>query len=261
VRLRRLAFAPLLLVTVLGGLVAAPVGGAAIAATSGPGITSAVDADVVLTPIGKPTWIPVDLHVFSAPIGTAESGYAEFLDTAATILPPPNHVLDPTFGIGPGAPHPRPYDTEMGEGVAAAGFHQGQRFRVPEFSNGNGVWLSWMNVPCPRTPGTLGCSPDFKSGSSPDFKSGPIIPNKLFPIRVFGQDTHDGNFYSVLTDFTVPKLKGVQGHSHFPVFIADNRDFAPSGDTRPTGDYTYRLEMVDQSGAGWKIETTFVVGG
>jgi hypothetical protein len=253
VRLRRLAFAPILFFTVLVGLVAAPVGGAAMAGTSSPGTTAAVDAEqavVVLTPIGKPTWKPVDLHVFSAPIGTAESGYAEFLETAATILPPPNHVQDPTFGIGPGAPHPPPYDTEIGNGVAAAGFHQGQRFRVPEFSDGNAVWLAWMNVP---SPGTV--------GSSPDFKSGPIISNKLFPIRVFGQDTHDGKFYSVLTDFTVPKLKSVQGHSHFPVFIADNRDFAPTGDSRPTGDYTYRLEMVDQSGAGWKIETTFVVGG
>ncbi len=28
------------------------------------------------TPIGDPTWAPVDFHLFSAPIGTAASGYA-----------------------------------------------------------------------------------------------------------------------------------------------------------------------------------------
>ncbi|MCB0246149.1 MAG: hypothetical protein KDI12_22230, partial [Anaerolineae bacterium] len=33
---------------------------------------------VHIRPIGHPTWAPVDFHLFSAPVGTAESGYVEF---------------------------------------------------------------------------------------------------------------------------------------------------------------------------------------
>ena len=65
----------------------------------------------------RPAWMPVDFHMFSAPIGTAQSGYAEFVETMANLLPPPNHVLDPHLGIGPGAAHTGPYAAELGESV------------------------------------------------------------------------------------------------------------------------------------------------
>src|SRR3989442_11105670 len=83
---------------------------------------------VRLSPIGNPTWKSVDFHLFSAPVGTADTGYAEFLATTLAILPPPNHVFDPALGVGPGAPHPRPYDSEIADGVEALDFHEGVRF-------------------------------------------------------------------------------------------------------------------------------------
>jgi hypothetical protein len=48
------------------------------------------------------------VHLFSAPIGTAASGYAEFGETLAALLPPPNHRPHPDLGIGPGDPHSPP---------------------------------------------------------------------------------------------------------------------------------------------------------
>jgi hypothetical protein len=209
---------------------------------------------VRLTPIGNPTWKPVDFHLFSAPIGTAATGYAEFATTALAILPPPNHVFHPDLLVGPGAPHPPPYDSELADGVADLGFHEGVRFNTSEFSDGQGVFLVWMNVP---TPGT--------TGSSPDFTSGPIVPNSLFPIHVSGVLLHNGKVFDPNFAADVPPLDeslnppfDVDGHSHFPIFLADTADIGPPG-AKLRGSYEYQFEMTDQSGNGWRIEARFAV--
>jgi hypothetical protein len=212
------------------------------------------DDVVQLTRIGHPTWKPVDFHMFSAPIGTAASGYAEFGDTALAILPPPNHVVNPDLLVGPGAPHSPSYTNEVAHGVAELKYHQGQRFNTSEFSSGNGVWLVWMNVPKPGA-----------TGSSPDFDSGPIMLNSLFPIHVKAITLRNGaDFNPYVADVAVLALNAlttpfnVDGASHFPVFIADNMDFAPPG-TKPAGRYEYRITMLDQQGNGWSIVAQFTV--
>ena len=210
---------------------------------------------VRITPIGNPTWSPVDFHLFSAPVGTAASGYIEFLQTTLALLPPPNHVFHPQLGVGPGAAHAPPYDSELANGVATQGFREGTRFDLTtEFSNGAGVYLVWMNVPSPGT-----------TGSSPDFLSGAIIPNSLFPIHVTLKDLHSGKVFSGVQEFDVPKLDGnldppfaVDGHSHFPVFIGDNADFGPPGG-QVRGSYVYEITMIDQLGNGWRVEGHFVI--
>jgi hypothetical protein len=209
---------------------------------------------VRLTPIGAPTWKPVDFHLFSAPIGTAASNYAEFLDTMLAVLPPPNHVFHPALGVGPGAPHAPPYGSELADGVDDLGFNEGVRFDTAEFSNGEGVWLAWMNVPAPGT-----------TGSSPDFSSGPIIPNALFPIHFSGINVHNGKYFSNLGAADVPPLDGdlnppfnVDGHSHFPIFFADNADFGPSG-AKLRGSYEFQIVITDQLGSGWRITAHFAV--
>ena len=237
----------LLPLAVIALLVVLPVGGASAA-------PPAVEW-VRLTRIGNPTWKPADLHVFSAPIGTADTGYAEFTETALAILPPPNHVFNPTLMVGPGAPHQPPYTCEMGQGIDALGFHEGVLFHKSEFSNGMGVWLTWMTVPAPGT-----------VGSSPDFDSGRIIANSLFPIHVAGASLGNGQVFNQwLASFDVPALNQidppflVDGSSHFPVYIADNGDFGPPG-TNLRGIYLFRLEITDATGNGWHVTARFVVG-
>jgi hypothetical protein len=236
---------------------------AAIAAQGSPAVVPAVSLSagpppaqgVRLAPIGNPTWKPVDFHLFSAPVGTADTGYAEFSATVLALLPPPNHEPHPDLGVGPGAPHSPPYDSELATGIAEAGFHEGVRFNSSEFSNGNGVWLVWMNVPAPGT-----------TGSSPDFASGPIIPNSLFPIHVSELTSHNGKVFDLFpTEFSVPPLDGnldppfdVDGHSHVPIFIADNADFGPPG-AKLGGSYEYQITMIDRSGNGWRIQAHFAV--
>jgi len=210
---------------------------------------------VRLTPIGNPIWKPVDFHLFSAPIGTAATGYAEFALTALALLPPPNHVFHPDLLVGPGAPHAPPYDSELADGVADLGLHEGVRFDTSEFSAGQGVYLSWMNVPSPGT-----------TGSSPDFTSGPIVPNSLFPMHISGVSYHNNEVFDpFLADFSIPALDAsltppfaVDGPSHFPVFSADNADFGPAG-AKLRGSYVYRYMMIDQTGNGWLIEAHFAV--
>ena len=69
----------------------------------------------------------------------------------------------------------------------------------------------------------------------------------------------------MLVDIDVPALDGeldppfdVDGHSHFPFFIADNADFGPPGIELP-GKYRYDMTMVDATGHGWSIFVSFVV--
>src|SRR5216683_243015 len=62
---------------------------------------------VLARPIGNPTWRLADFQLFTAPIGTTSSGYAEFGTTLASVLPPPNHLVCPISGdscIGLGGP-------------------------------------------------------------------------------------------------------------------------------------------------------------
>jgi hypothetical protein len=225
-------------------------------ALAAPAAASAA-GNVQSKPIGHPVWKPTDLNLFTAPIGTAASGYAEFGETLQAILPEPYHRPHPDLGIGPGDPHAGPYNTEIRRGLQSLGLHPGGQFTVEDFSAGNGIWLAYMVVP--RSPGSA------PKGSSPDFDFGPIIPNTLFPIDVTGFSERFGEPFSVLTDFSVPALDAsldppfdVDGHSHFPVFIADNIDFGPAG-VDPAGRYEWTIRMLDQTGNGWEITVRFVI--
>src|SRR4051794_30497843 len=84
-------------------------------------------AEIAVTPIGTPSWQLVDMHQFSGPIGTGPD-FADFFATLSNLLPPPNHVPDPAAGVLPGAPHPGPYDQELGNGVNSLGFNEKSTF-------------------------------------------------------------------------------------------------------------------------------------
>jgi hypothetical protein len=199
--------------------------------------------------IGHPIWKPVDFHVYTA----GDTG-PTFQQNQIAVLYPLRHQWCTELGVGPGAPHQPPYNQELEGGLDIVNFRDSQVFRVSEFSPPNGVWAVWMTVP---SPGTI--------GSSPDFKSGPIIPNTLFPIHVTGQAFRNNQFWDpFLANFDVPPLTdklscpfSVDGHSHFPIFFVDNSSFGPGGPI--TGHYEYRITMTDTTGNGWSITVAFTV--
>jgi len=216
---------------------------------------SLVDAALHATPIGTPAWQPVDFHLFSAPLGTFENGFAQFFELEQALLPPPNHLFAGAFGIVPGAPHGPPYSQEFGGGVARLGLRDALVYGASQFKIPNGVWIVWMTVPGPMAP----------KGSSPDFRRGPIIPNHLFPIAVRGVATRNGaEFDPFLAFVDVPPTTGlptpfaVDGHSHFPIFAATLLEFGPPG-TKPTGLYQYAITMTDAAGNGWRFSIRFLV--
>ncbi len=216
------------------------------------GASAVARASVIVTTVGAPTFVPTDFHMFAAPIGTEATDYAEFGQTMQAILPPPNHVSNPILGIGPGAPHAGPYDQEIGQGVAANGFVEATTFPTTDYSNGAGVFLAFMLVP----------GPGSSTGSSPDFASGPIIPNALFPLTIDGETFTNGTLNDSLGQFQVPAIDQVpgfsdlEGHSHIPFFFADNFELA----MQPvTGDYEYRISLLDAAGNGYQIVAPFQV--
>jgi hypothetical protein len=209
-----------------------------------------------------PKWAPIDLHLVSAPIGTAADQYAEFLTSAGTILPPPFHRPHPALGIGPGDPLLGPYDFEMAWGVHDSGFFEGRNLRLSQFRDGNGAILAFNVVP------QGSCGEPADKGSSPDFAHGDIIGNELFPIHVESVTSHNGDIFSIPSVFDVPALDNnlnppfdVDGHSRFPMFIAENTSFALHPDTPIgfTGVYRFNIRMTDAENSGWIIDVRFVV--
>jgi len=200
-----------------------------------------------LRQIGNPIWKPVDLHLFSAPIGPPPE-FPLLLDTAIALLNPSlpeNHSFHDDLFVGPGNPHGPPYNREFRNGVARLGFDEDGPFAESDFSGENAVWLTWMTVPKPGT-----------QGSSPDFDSGPIIPNLLFLIQGPSTTTRNGAPFGMCNVLPVPPLDtisprfDVDGHSHFPVFYLDGSISDPAVDT--VGSYTYQILLVDKGRLdGW----------
>lgn len=200
--------------------------------------------------IKNPTWQPVDFHRFSADVGEA---YSHSLRPTEELLPPPGHVPSEVFGIGPGAAHPGPYDTELTEGMRAQGFVEQSTFTQEEVTLPLSAFAIWMIVPTSAAP----------SGSSPDSPSGPIIPNTLFPLHVDFQAYFDG----VAVDgdhgeFDVPPLDAaldppfdVDGHSHFPIVFIEDLASLPG----TTGTHEWRGTMIDAAGNGWELSTSFKI--
>jgi hypothetical protein len=211
-------------------------------------------ATVIVTTVGSPTFVPTDFHLFAAPIGTMATSYAEFVQTLQAILPPPDHVLNPIVGIGPGLAHPGPYDHEIGRGVAANAFVDSTTFPVADYSNGVGVLLAFMVVP----------GPGSTTGSSPDFTSDPIIPNAILPLTATFNtftngalnDNTGATVVPAVDQIGVPTFAGLEGYSHIPFFFVDNFDFASQ---KIAGDYEYRIALLDAAGNGYDIVAPFQV--
>jgi hypothetical protein len=204
---------------------------------------------VLRSPVGTPGWEPVDAHLFSAAIGTPETGFAEFFNIVSSVLPPPNHVVDSSGVIRPGSPHPPPYDQEIGTSLKNLGLNDKAVFTPNEFSGGNGIFLAFMMVPAPGS----------VLGSSPDFSSGPVIPNGTFPIRLIASTYKGGVLFSTPSEFDTQPLDNFSGFSHTPDFYADSLVFASDPGAVAVGSYEYRVALTDSNGSGWNIIVPFEI--
>jgi hypothetical protein len=213
-----------------------------------------------VTRVGNPIWRPVDFHLFTGPIGSFETEFAQFGELTEQLMPPPEHAPAlPFYGTGPGIPHDPPYDRELAEGVSRLGLEDRHSFPASAFltESLNGVYLVWMLVPDPGI-----------TGRSPDFASGPIIPNSLFPMTLAGVTTRNGEPFNPafippsplapLDETVAPRFADVEGHSHIPIFVAESQLFGPPG-TPVEGRYRFELTLRDNEGNGWDITSQFIV--
>lgn len=201
----------------------------------------AAQAQVSVTPVGSPIFGTLDVNLFSAPLGTSASGFAEFFQTAAAVLP--DHV--------PGrVPHAGPYDQEITQGLASAGLVSKFVFDVSELAAPQGIFFAFVIVPGAGAP----------LGSSLDFASGPIIPNANLPIRVAGDAFRNGALFEQdAFGATLGLVAGRDGSSHNFIIGALNSESAPPGLTDLTGDYEYRLTIRDAGQNGYNVSARFTV--
>lgn len=199
---------------------------------------------VQVEPIGAPTWEPRGFVQTSirAPNG---------LEAPLTELLAPGHL----FADGAlywGEAHDPPYDAELGSSMRRARCTSGQTFTVDEFSAPSAWVLLFVLVP------TAGAS----EGTSPDFLLGPILGDEVYPIASTGDLTRDGELFDPdfdgqwagMEDLGVP----FSGFSHQIIMNYSNADAGPPG-TDPPGHYVFELELLDDTGNGWRIESAFDV--
>lgn len=201
-------------------------------------------AQVTITPVGNPVYQIVDARLFAAPHGLAPT-YSLFNQTTAQIFP----------GHFPArVPHAGPYERELSEGLARAGFADrtaNPLFDVSEFSGPTGVFFGLIRVPGPNAP----------LGSSPDFASGPIVPNAAFPITVRGDVLRNGAIFEAgaFGPATSNPAAGFDGSSHNYNLFAENGSILPAG-ADLTGDYEYRITYRDAAGTtGYDVSARFRV--
>ena len=60
--------------------------------------------------------------------------------------------------------------------------------------------------------------------------------------------------YPALDEDLDPPFFGVDGHSHFPIYSAISMGAQPS-----VGLYSWKYQLLDTQGNGWKVEYDFVV--
>lgn len=201
-------------------------------------------AQVTVTPVGTPAYQIVDTRLFAAPQGF-DPNFEPFTATIEQIFP--NH-----FPVR--VPHAGPYDTELSEGLARAGFADrtaNPLFDVSEFTAPSGVFFGLMRVPVPNAP----------IGSSPDFASGPIVPNAAFPLIVRGDVFRNGAIFDANAFVSTSNpVAGFDGSSHNLNLFAENGSFVPAG-TDLTGDYEYRLTYRDVATGttGYNVSARFRV--
>jgi len=206
---------------------------------------------VTVRTIGNPIWAPVDFHLFTAPANATPQDLAFFVDTVRSVFPAPHYLL--TNHIIPIPPSAPPYDTEIGDRIAALGYPEKAVFSPADFAGTpNGVYLTYMIIPQPGT-----------TGSSPDFSSGPIIPESLFPLETSEQTFRNGLPFDQDGTVQIPKLSdfgfAVDGSSHRPEIWEDDFTFAPPGLSAIAGEYVYHVTLRDASGNGYDVDAEFQV--
>jgi hypothetical protein len=212
-----------------------------------------------MTQIGDPAFDLVDVNLFSANFVPTMP-----FEVSQIILPDHAVILDSATGepgFGPRTPHGPPYDTELSEGIAAAGFKTGTVYNRVDFSRG--VGLAFMQIPNSSSP----------LDNTPDYKSGPALALDTYPYAISISVLFEGQPIVVDERESVP-FPAKQGtlvyedgspityagllESHLPTTGAIGAPLEAPNEFI-LGGYEYQVRFVDVNGNGWEFAAPFTV--
>jgi hypothetical protein len=212
-----------------------------------------------MTQIGDPAFDLVDVNLFSANFVPTMP-----FEVSQIILPDHAVILDSATGepgFGPRTPHDPPYDMELSEGIAAAGFKTGTVYNRVDFSRG--VALAFMQISNSSSP--LGKTPDYESGPALALDTYPyaISISVLFEGQPIVVDNRVSEPYPVTAgtlvyeDGTPITFAGLL-ESHLPTISAIGAPLDAPNEFI-LGGYEYQVRFVDVNGNGWEFTAPFTV--
>lgn len=214
---------------------------------------------VAMTQVGTPAFDVVDVNLFS-PNFVPSAPYQVDL----SILPNHGLFFDESTGnpsVGPQTPHGPPYDSELSDGVAAAGYRTGSVYNRIDFDHG--VVLAFTQIRNALSP----------LGATPDFASGPALALDTYPYTVTDVLLFEG---APLIDFTTISLPYpatpdgfvddngdpitfaglLESHTHYNFGIFAALDIP---DEFIVGQYVREISFLDAGGNGWEFSVPFQV--
>jgi hypothetical protein len=203
-----------------------------------------------LQQIGSPAWKPGAVHLFVGKCGTSASGFADGVKLVEQILPEHKYFPDQNL-IGPKTPHQGNYDTELAQGLKAAGLVEQQTFTTAELASPSCLFIALMLVP-----------QGGPTGSSPDFQSGSVVDPQAFPMIIDGNLHQAGKLIDTSYDFTYPAIGKLtppvtgQSYSHMPMVFLVNDELVPQ---LAPGAHDLSLKILDAQSAGWRVTVAFTV--
>jgi hypothetical protein len=214
---------------------------------------------VAMTKIGNPAFDLVDVNLFSADFVPTMP-----FEVSRIIMPHHALVLDQSSGepgFGPRRAHAPPYDTELSDGIAAAGFKTGMVYDRVDFSHG--VGLAFMQIPNANSP--VGKTPDYESGAALALNTYPYTVSITVhfegqPIVVDDRvsDPYPATAGTLVYEDGSPITYAGLLESHLPTTAAIGAPLEAPAEFI-LGDYEYRVRFLDANGNGWEFTAPFSV--
>lgn len=209
-------------------------------------------AAIEVEAIGTPLWVLGGL--FQTSFRVSADGSPDELASSLTDLLAPNHLF--TGGeIYWGLEHPPPYDDEWVRALQAAHCTSTSTFSAEELERGSFWTLLFTLVPLDAAP----------TGLSPDGLDLKIISDDEYPLTMSGDLFRNGELfdpefdgpYAGMEDLG-PDASFYEGFSHQALYVFTNTDSAPPG-TDAVGHYELDMELLDDTGNGWHVTSSFDV--
>jgi hypothetical protein len=209
--------------------------------------------DIIRESFEDPTWTLGGISLFSAPIGTVQTGYAETRSSLSCILP--QHSWDDeTEWLAPIGPHVPPYDAEIFDGLTACARTSRNEYERSDFVGSVGLVLLFSMIPAEDAP----------TGRTTDSEEAlPLVGTAFLPFDLSADLVQEGTVFFPDMALHGPRLTdlgmdGRDGLSHWPLALLypfnETPEFVDLG-----GAWSWEVAITDEKGNGWNMTIPFTV--